>query len=64
MEWIAICKRIEPFQKQGKHSARKPPKLIILQIYETNQNLQFSGQLSREIQDNWPSELELNYGNK
>ena len=49
--------------KQGKHSARKPPKLIILQIYETNQNLQFSGQLSREIQDNWPN-IKLNYGNK
>ena len=36
--------------EQGKHSARKPPKLIILQICKTN-HLQ-SGQVSCKIQDN------------
>ena len=40
-------------KKQGKHSARKPPKLIILQMYKTKQNLQCSRQVSCEIQANW-----------
>ena len=43
------------FVEQGKHSARKPPKLIILQICKTNQNMQCSIHVSCKVEPNWPN---------